>query len=259
MDLVLHRIDNELPDIHQDIKRILGEIYKSQIMFFNEMQQHDKCEQLNDLFDRLIKKLNDEFYTKKMHDFQIEIICDQIKNDLERWKTKWINPVLNIQQSNQAFSELIQHVEAGFRIMSTIFKYVSIKTATVSDKIVKVEAVNVQLQTQVQQIQGQMKDLQSNEAKRVKKEKKLEKQILVRDLFIIGRQRLLNEFDKLFDQLIGTAVFMIFIMALRNDFNHMISEVAKPFVFTLIIFAITSAFARNSDVAINPLCIEYNI
>ncbi|CAF4838725.1 unnamed protein product [Rotaria sp. Silwood2] len=80
--------------------------------------------------------------------------------------------------------------------MSTIFKYVSIKTATVSDKIVKVEAVNVQLQTQVQQIQGQMKDLQSNEAKRVKKEKKLEKQILVRDLFIIGRQRLLNEFDK---------------------------------------------------------------
>ncbi|CAF3181945.1 unnamed protein product [Rotaria sp. Silwood2] len=196
MDLVLHRIDNELPDIHQDIKRILGEIYKSQIMFFNEMQQHDKCEQLNDLFDRLIKKLNDEFYTKKMHDFQIEIICDQIKNDLERWKTKWINPVLNIQQSNQAFSELIQHVEAGFRIMSTIFKYVSIKTATVSDKIVKVEAVNVQLQTQVQQIQGQMKDLQSNEAKRVKKEKKLEKQILVRDLFIIGRQRLLNEFDK---------------------------------------------------------------
>jgi len=55
---ILRRIDNELPDLNESIKHILSEIYKSQMIFLDEQQQHDKCAHLSDLFNQLINMLN---------------------------------------------------------------------------------------------------------------------------------------------------------------------------------------------------------
>jgi hypothetical protein len=69
---------------------------------------------------------NSNASTNSLHNLQIEIICEQVKNDLEKWQKRWTSSIFDTKQSEQAFNELIQYIESGFGIMSTIFKHVSV-------------------------------------------------------------------------------------------------------------------------------------
>ncbi|CAF4254735.1 unnamed protein product [Rotaria magnacalcarata] len=168
-DPVLDRIDKELADKNENVKNILHEVYESQAAFLIEQKQHDKSKRLADLFNRLIDLLDDVLYSRpsSVDDTQIDSMLDKIKTDLNRWRLKWSTSALDVSHFEEPFNGLVQAIEGGFCIISSMF----------NDLKKKVENLTLAEQT------------------RTKKEKLLEKQILIRGLLILGRDRLHDEYD----------------------------------------------------------------
>jgi hypothetical protein len=70
-----------------------------------------------------------------------------------------------------------------------------VKTATVCEKMDKIEDENKQLRADLQSQFKQIEKLALNEMKRSQKEQTTERQLLIRDLLVIGRERLIEEFN----------------------------------------------------------------
>ncbi len=69
------------------------------------------------------------------------------------------------------------------------------KTARVCEKMDKIENENKQLRADLQSQFKQIKKLALNEMKRSQKEQTTERQLLIPDLLVIGRERLIEEFN----------------------------------------------------------------
>ena len=80
------------------------------------------------LFNELIAAIKNDFRSSEQykHDHQIQDLYDQLKTNLNNWKNKWLKLVIDIQQFEKAFGELVDYLESSFSIMSTIFEHVSV-------------------------------------------------------------------------------------------------------------------------------------
>ncbi|CAF3383989.1 unnamed protein product [Rotaria sp. Silwood2] len=238
---VLDRIDEELADKNVDVKNILHDVYESQITFLIEQKQHDKSKRLADLFNQLIDLLIDSLYStsSSVDDTQIDSILNKIKSDINTWREKWSTSVVDVNQFEKAFDELVRAIEDGFCMMSRMFKHVTAK-------IQKVEKNNKDLKNEVE-------NLTLMEQKRTQKEKLFGKKILIRDLLILGRDRLVEEYNH---RELSRDKFGIYydkeidIKKLQNKHRHMydvLNDVAKEFTVDSDKFLMLLREKRHAD------------
>jgi hypothetical protein len=61
-----------------------------------------------------------------IHDTQIDILLTQTKLNLEQLKENFLTSPLTIESCNGLFRDLTECVENSYKIMSNIFKYISV-------------------------------------------------------------------------------------------------------------------------------------
>ncbi|CAF1391104.1 unnamed protein product [Rotaria sordida] len=192
---MIDRIENEA-FISISVKKALCKLYENRIK--GSDQQQDERDMTLKLFNELIDAIKNDFCSSEQYerDHQIQDLYNQLKTNLNNWKNKWLKLVIDIQQFEKAFGELVDYLESNFSIMSTIFEHVSKKTNNV-------EKENEELRKNLQDIKHETDDLKTklnqleiSEKRRVEKEKIVEKRILIRDLFLMAHKKLHEEINK---------------------------------------------------------------
>ncbi|CAF3581049.1 unnamed protein product [Rotaria sp. Silwood1] len=185
---MIDRIENEA-FISTSVKKALCNLYENQIKGLH--QQQNECDMIIKLYDELIDAIKNDFRSSEQykHDHQIQDVHDQLKTNLNNWKNKWLELVIDTQQLEKAFKEFMDCLESSFSAVFTIFEHVSKKTNDF-------EKENEEFRNNLQQVKTKLNEIEISEKRRVEKEKILEKRILIRDLFLMAHKKLHEEIDK---------------------------------------------------------------
>ncbi|CAF1430602.1 unnamed protein product [Rotaria sordida] len=201
------QIQEKLPFVSQRSTSLIEELYKNLMMIPEDQNQQRKtCTQL---LDDIIESLIDSLFVAEnsIHEKQIDVLLNQTKFHLEKIKENFWKSTLNIESFRILFNELTECIEGSYKIMSNIFKYVSSKTnklttenQTLFTKMDDIKKTNTQLLTDIEAMQKEQKEfkekieqLEERELKRIEKEKCSERQALIRDLFLVPKNRLRKE------------------------------------------------------------------
>ena len=122
---MIDRIENEA-FISTLVKEALCKLYENQIKR-SDQQREEHCMILK-VFNKLIDAIRNDFCSSAQHklDHQIQDLYNQLKTNLNNWKNKWLKLVIDIEQFEKAFGELIDYLESSFSIMSKICEHVSV-------------------------------------------------------------------------------------------------------------------------------------
>jgi hypothetical protein len=122
---MIDRIENEA-FISTPVKKALCKLYENQIK--GPDSQQNERDMILKLFNELIDAIKNDFRSSEQYqrDHQIQDLYGQLKTNLNNWKNKWLKLVIDIQQFEKAFEELVDCLESSFSIMSTIFEHVSV-------------------------------------------------------------------------------------------------------------------------------------
>ncbi len=120
------KLQDKLPFISPRGKSLIEELYENlKILPEEHNQKRETCTKLLDeIIDSLIDRLLSVENT--IHETQIDILLAQTKFHLEKIREKFLKSTLNIESFNVLFGELIEFIEGTYKIMSNIFKYVSV-------------------------------------------------------------------------------------------------------------------------------------
>ncbi|CAF2454916.1 unnamed protein product [Rotaria sp. Silwood2] len=127
VQFMFNRIENILPSVNERIKTILRQIYENGIMIFDE-EDNDKIESFSVLFDELLICLDIQLCTNSnlIHDTQFQVLLEQSKIDMSKWRSKWSPLIIDQEKFHEAFAELIDLIESAVKIMSLVFENVSV-------------------------------------------------------------------------------------------------------------------------------------
>jgi hypothetical protein len=127
IESMVFKIKNNLPCVNSQVKEILCDIYRRQMVIIDEGQD-EQAEYLTNLFDQLIELMNFDLHApdQSIHDQQISVICDQPKKEMKVWKERWLRSSFGVEEFDEAFIELVKVIDSGFTIMSTIFKHITV-------------------------------------------------------------------------------------------------------------------------------------
>jgi hypothetical protein len=120
------KLQDKLAFINPRAKSLIEELYGNLKILPEENQQRETCTKL---LDEIIDSLIDNLLSveNSIYETQIEILLKQTKSRLEKIREKFVtSSTLNIQSFNILFDELTECIEDSYKIMSTIFKYVSV-------------------------------------------------------------------------------------------------------------------------------------
>ena len=122
---MIDRIEKET-FISTPVKKALCKLYENQIRR-SDQQQDEHCMILK-LFNELIDAIRNDSCSSAQYklDHQVQDLYNQLKTNLNNWKNKWLKLVIDIEQFEKAFGELIDYLESSFSIMSKICEHVSV-------------------------------------------------------------------------------------------------------------------------------------
>ncbi|CAF1609606.1 unnamed protein product, partial [Rotaria sp. Silwood1] len=170
---MIDRIENEA-FLSTPVKKALCTLYENQIKGPDQQQ--------------------DEQQYKRDH--QIQDLYYQLKTNLNNWKNKWLKLVIDVQQFEKAFGELVDYLESSFSIISTIFEHISKKTNDVEKENEELRKNLQKIKYETEELKTRLNQIEISEKRRVEKEKILEKRILIRDLFLMAHKKIHEEKKK---------------------------------------------------------------
>lgn len=121
---MISRIRNE--SINPRVKEILCKIYEFQTSEHDPNIQEDKNNFTLKLYNDLIEALRYDFNLceNSIHNNQAQVVHNQMKIDLDRWKQKWLKVISGINDFDKAFDELLQIIQCGFHIVTIVFQQI---------------------------------------------------------------------------------------------------------------------------------------